>query len=111
MVRKKGVLTVIGKILIVLFLFIEIYPIFWILMSSFKSSAEFTLTPSYALPQGIYYQNYIDAWNRGRMNTYFVNSVIVTFISLALIMVLSSTSAFALTKMKWKNRGARSPCS
>ena len=56
MVRKKGVLTVIGKILIVVFLFIEIYPIFWILMSSFKSTTEFTLTPSYALPQGIYYQ-------------------------------------------------------
>ncbi len=105
MVRKKGVLTVIGKILIVLFLFIEIYPIFWILMSSFKSTTEFTLSPSYALPQGIYYQNYIEAWNRGRMSTYFVNSVIVTFVSLFFIMLFSSTSAFALTKMQWKNRG------
>ena len=104
MVRKKGVLTVIGKILIVLFLFIEIYPIFWILMSSFKSTTEFTLTPSYALPQGIYYQNYVEAWNRGRMSTYFVNSVIVTFVSLFFIMLFSSTSAFALTKMQWKNR-------
>ncbi len=104
MVRKKGVLTVIGKILIVLFLFIEIYPVFWILMSSFKSTTEFTLTPSYALPQGIYYQNYIEAWNRGRMSTYFVNSVIVTFVSLFFIMLFSATSSFALTKMIWKNR-------
>ena len=104
MVRKKGILTTIGKVLIILFLFIEIYPIFWILMSSFKSTTEFTLTPSYALPQGIYYQNYIEAWNRGRMSTYFVNSVIVTFVSLFFIMLLSSTSAFALTKMQWKNR-------
>ena len=104
MVRKKGVLTVIGKILIVLFMFIEIYPIFWILMSSIKSTSEFTLNASYALPQGIYFQNYIDAWNRGRMNTYFINSVIVTFISLFFIMLLSSTSSFALTKMQWKNR-------
>ncbi len=104
MVRKKGVLTVIGKILIVLFLFIEIYPIFWILMSSFKSTTEFTLTPSYALPQGIFYENYVEAWNRGRMSTYFINSVIVTFVSLFFIMLFSSTSAFALTKMQWKNR-------
>jgi raffinose/stachyose/melibiose transport system permease protein len=104
MVRKKGVLTVIGKILIVLFMFIEIYPIFWILMSSIKSTAEFSLNPSYALPQGVYYQNYIDAWNRGRMSTYFVNSVIVTFVSLFFIMLFSSTSSFALTKMIWRNR-------
>lgn len=105
MVRKKGVLTIIGKVLIVLFLFMEIYPIFWILMSSLKSTTEFTLTPSYALPQGIYFQNYIEAWNRGRMSTYFVNSVIVTFVSLFFIMLFSSTSAFAMTKMHWKNRG------
>ena len=105
MVRKKGPLVVVGKILIVLFLFIEIYPIFWILMSSFKSTTEFTLTASYALPKGIYFQNYIEAWNRGRMSTYFVNSVIVTFVSLFFIMLFSSTSAFAMTKMIWKNRG------
>jgi raffinose/stachyose/melibiose transport system permease protein len=104
MVRRKGVLTVIGKILIVMFLFMEIYPIFWILMSSFKSTTEFTLTPSYALAQGIYYQNYIEAWNRGRMSTYFLNSVIVTSVSLFFIMLFSSTSSFALTKMQWKNR-------
>ncbi len=105
MVRKKGLLTTIGKILIVLFLFVEIYPIFWILASSFKSTAEISLSPSYALPQGLYYQNYIEAWNRGRISTYFINSVIVTFVSLFCIMLLSSTSAFALTKMQWKNRG------
>ena len=105
MVRKKGPMVVVGKILIVLFLFIEIYPIFWILMSSFKSTTEFTLTASYALPKGIYFQNYIEAWNRGRMSTYFVNSVIVTFVSLFFIMLFSSTSAFAMTKMIWKNRG------
>ena len=39
------------------------------------------------------------------MSTYFVNSVIVTFVSLFFIMLFSSTSAFALTKMQWKNRG------
>ena len=105
MVRKKGPMVIVGKILIVMILVVEIYPIFWILMSSFKSTSEFTLSASYALPQGIHWQNYIDAWNRGRMSTYFVNSVIVTFVSLFFIMLLSSTSAFGLCKLKWKNRG------
>lgn len=105
MVKKNGILTWVGKILIVLFLFIEIYPVFWILMSSFKSNAEFSLTASYALPQGFYWQNYVDAWNRGRMNIYFLNSAIVTVVSLVFIVLLSCTSAFALTKMKWKFRG------
>lgn len=105
MVKKKGVMTAVGKVLIALFLFVEIYPIFWILMSSFKNSAEFALNPSYSLPRGIYWQNYVEAWNRGRMNIYFLNSAIVTVVSLVLIVLLSCTSAFALTKMHWKLRG------
>ena len=105
MVKKTGWLTILGKILIVLFLFMEIYPIFWILMSSVKSNNEFALSPSYALPQGIYWQNYVEAWNRGRMNIYFMNSAIVTVVSLLFIVLLSTTSAFALTKMHWRLRG------
>lgn len=104
MVQKKGVLFVVGKILIVLFVIIEIYPVFWILMSSFKSTEEFALSASYALPSGIYYQNYIEAWNRGKMNIYFKNSAIVTLVSLLFIVIFSTTASFALTKMHWKLR-------
>ncbi len=105
MVKKKGAMAIIGKLLIALFLFVEIYPIFWILMSSFKSNTEFSLSASYALPQGLYWQNYVEAWNRGRMNIYFMNSAIVTVSALVLIILLATTSAFALTKMQWKWRG------
>jgi ABC-type sugar transport system, permease component len=105
MVRKKGPLMLIGKVLIVVFLVIEIYPVFWILMSSFKSTNEFSLSPSYALPTGFYWQNYTDAWNRGRMNTYFFNSAFVTIVSLFFIVLFSTTCSFALTKMRWRWRG------
>jgi raffinose/stachyose/melibiose transport system permease protein len=102
--RKIGI--IIGKILIVLVVFIEIYPIFWLLMSSFKSTNEFVLSASYALPKGFYFQNYIDAWNVGRLNIYFKNSAIVTIISLVFTVVLSTAAAFGLTKMVWKLRTA-----
>ncbi len=99
--QTKSVGAIISKILIALIVLIEVYPIFWILMSSFKSTQEFALSASYALPTGIHFQNYIDAWNRGKMNIYFKNSAIVTLISLTFIVILSTTSSFALTKMRW----------
>jgi raffinose/stachyose/melibiose transport system permease protein len=104
MAQKKSVGVIIGKILIVLFVLVEIYPVFWILMSSMKSTQEFAISASYALPQGFHWQNYVEAWNRGRMNIYFKNSAIVTIISLLFIVGFSTTSAFALTKMRWKLR-------
>lgn len=104
MVKQKKFLSIAGKVLIVVFLIIELYPIFWILMSSFKPTQEFNLTASYSLPRSIVFSNYAEAWNRGKMNIYFKNSAIVTFISLFFIVILSVTSAFALTKMRWKLR-------
>ena len=101
MVGKKSPVAIIGKVLIVLFVLAEVYPIFWILMSSFKSTQEFALSASYALPTGVHWQNYVDAWNRGKMNIYFKNSAIVTLVSLVFIVVFSTTASFALTKMRW----------
>ncbi|MGI6672537.1 MAG: carbohydrate ABC transporter permease [Christensenellales bacterium] len=102
--RKKGFGRILGQFLILLFVLMEIYPILWIFFSSIKSTDEFALSASYALPKGFYYQNYIQAWNRGRMNIYFGNSAFVTSISLFFIVLFSVTASFALTKMRWKMR-------
>ncbi len=102
MAKQKKFSAIIGKFLILLFLFIELYPIFWILMSSVKPTQEFNLTASYALPRNPDFSNYVEAWYRGKMNIYFKNSAIVTLVSLFFIIVLSTVASFALTKMKWK---------
>ncbi len=104
MEKGKKIYSLLGKVMVVLFLFIEIYPIFWILMSSFKPTQEFNLTPSYALPTQLEISNYIEAWTRGNMSIYLKNSAFVTIVSLLFIVLLSTTSAFALTKMRWKLR-------
>ena len=104
MVRKKSPATYVGNVMIALFVLVELYPILWIFFSSIKSTDEFALSASYALPTGFYWQNYVDAWNRGRMNIYFGNSAFVTTISLFFIVFFSTTASFALTKMRWKLR-------
>src|SRR5436190_1205262 len=75
-------------VLIGLILVIVVYPMLWLLLSSFKTNAEFSVEPFWALPSALNWQNYVDAWNSG-MSTYFLNSVIVVFPSLALILVIS----------------------
>ncbi|MBP7347941.1 MAG: carbohydrate ABC transporter permease [Butyrivibrio sp.] len=96
------------KCLIAFFIFclvmIEIYPIFWMLTASFKQSYEWTSKPAYALNDGFYLQNYIDAWTRGNMAIFFKNSLITTLLSLVFIVFFTITVSFALTKMEWKWR-------
>lgn len=103
--KKFSFANIISKVLIGLLLFIEIYPIFWILISSVKSTNDFNLSPSYSFPKSIQLSNYVSAWTSGKMGIFFKNSAICTIISLFFIVIFSCMVAFAVTKMRWKYRG------
>jgi raffinose/stachyose/melibiose transport system permease protein len=93
------------RIFIVVLCLIEIYPIFWMVTASLKQQSEWTANPAYALNEGFYFQNYVDAWTRGNMAVFFKNSAINTFVALFFIVILTVTVGFAVTKMDWKLKG------
>lgn len=100
--NKKIVKSTLVKIFIFILVVVETYPIFWMLTAALKKPAEFVSKPAYALPDGFYFQNFIDAWTRGNMGLFFKNSVINTFAALIFIVIFSMTIGFAVTKMEWK---------
>jgi raffinose/stachyose/melibiose transport system permease protein len=91
--------------LIGLLLVVELYPLFWLLLSSFKTNEEFSLSPFWALPTSIDWQNYVQAWTSG-MSAYFLNSILAVFPSLLLILLLSVAAGYALEVMKWRGSNA-----
>lgn len=99
---KKTTKSIFIKIFIVVLVLIETYPIFWMLTAALKKPAEFVTKPAYALPDGLYFQNFVDAWTRGNMGLFFKNSLINTLISLVFIVIFSMSIGFAVTKMEWK---------
>lgn len=101
---KKVLKSTLVKIFIFILVVIETYPIFWMLTAALKKPAEFVSKPAYALPDGFYFQNFVDAWTRGNMGLFFKNSVINTFVALIFIVIFSMTIGFAVTKMEWKYR-------
>src|SRR5260370_14718246 len=86
-------------VLIGLLLVVEIYPLLWMLLSSFKTSDEFSTGVFWSLPTGLVWQNYVQAWTSG-MSTYFLNSILTVFPSLFLILLISLAASFALEVMK-----------
>ena len=105
--RGRSIRKLVGKaplaIIVTLFLIVVLYPLVWLVMSSFKTTQEFATQPTWALPQGFAWQNYVQAWNSG-MGTYFLNSILAVFPSLFLILVISVSAAFGLEVMTWRLR-------
>lgn len=89
-------------IVIFLICIVEIYPLFWMFTASMKQQSEWSEKPAYALNSGFHVENYVDAWTRGHMSTFFKNSLITTIVSLVFIVFFSVTVGFAVTKMQWK---------
>ena len=46
-----------------------IVPVGWVFLASLKENSEFYRSP-WSLPMGLYWQNFVDAWNRASMGAY-----------------------------------------
>lgn len=90
-------------LLLVIVLVIQVYPIFWIFMSSVKPASEHLKLPAYALPTAPTLSNYVDLLTSS-IPTYFKNSVIVTSITLVGIVFLGALAAYPLSKMEFKGK-------
>ena len=81
-------------------------PVAWVFMASFKRNAEFIGkgTNPWALPKQLQYQNYITAFIDAEMGKFFLNSVIVTALALALLLIIALPAAYALSRFNFKGK-------
>ena len=80
-----------------------IIPVAWVFMASVKENSEFYGNP-WALPAGFYIQNFADAWGKARMGEYMLNSVLVTALALAILLVVALPAAYALSRFEFRGR-------
>lgn len=92
----------VSKILLYLVLLIlavaVLYPLFFLLLSSIKTNNDVIMNP-FGI-KSAHFGNYADAWNKGRVQQYFWNSVIVTVITMALQVVIISLTSYSFGKLK-----------
>ena len=86
-----------------------IVPVAWVFLASIKQNSEFYGNP-WALPAGFYWQNFVNAWNAASMGSYMVNSVIVTALSLALLLVVALPAAYCLSRFQFTGRKLLNTC-
>ena len=86
-----------------------IVPVAWVFLASIKQNSEFYGNP-WALPAGFYWQNFVNAWNAASMGSYMVNSVIVTALSLALLLVVALPAAYCLSRFHFTGRKLLNTC-
>ncbi|MGM8215108.1 carbohydrate ABC transporter permease [Bacillaceae bacterium W0354] len=90
------------KYLVLLFFgFIFLYPIFVMIMSSFKSNLEIFTNPL-SLPESFSLDNYKEVWHVVNFSDYIWNSIFVSAASVFIVLLVSSMAGYYLSRYTFK---------
>jgi len=105
MKEKPTILKSAGWLLVYAYTLILLVPMYFIMVTSLKSGGEVSLNPL-GLPESFRVQNFVEAFIRGRIGLYAMNSIIVTVISVALVLTNAIIVSFGIYKLDGKKTGA-----
>lgn len=88
-------------VILILSSLIMIFPFLWMILTSFKSSAEAIAFPPIFFPENFSFNNYVKAFSMAPFAKYFLNSVIVMFCSVICTTATSILGAFAFSRLKF----------
>ena len=97
--------SVVGNIILWLAVLAVILPLVWVFLTSLNSNQDF-YSNVWGLPKEWVWSNYARAWERGNIGSGVINSVVVSLGALAVNLVCSTTSAYALSRFEFRGRKA-----
>ncbi len=102
--KKKAINTLIYSLLAVWAL-IVLFPFYWMLLTSFKTSAEYNaeiIPKFYTVSPTL--QNYYEAFTAVDLGKYFLNTLIFTVATTALMFIVIVPAAFAFARLNFKGK-------
>jgi len=96
---KNFISQIVIMIILIAYSCIVIFPMLWTVYTSFKTNTEFYENP-FSLPKQLSAENYVKAIIKARIGDYFINSVVITAVSIVFILILSMATAYVVARFK-----------
>ena len=110
---QQGVAKIFGQVLVYAFLitmaFIVIFPFYWMIMSSLKTSEEYQWAIPSLFPQTVIdWHNYVEVFTKPdlQLGQLMFNTLLVGVVSTVLSLVITVLSAFAFARLEFKGKNA-----
>lgn len=97
----KAVIEFFRYIFLFIIVSISILPFLWVLMSSFKTNFEIHES-AFSLPKSFNFINYIDTFQKAHMYKFFLNSAIIAFFSVSIVLLIYGMAAYVFARYKFR---------
>ncbi len=100
--KPKGSKNALVYIILVIGAFISLIPFVWMVSTSLKNLGE--ALGSAFFPSELHFENYVEAWDRAQFSEYFLNTVLITAITLTGQISFSVLAAYAFARIRFPGR-------
>ncbi|MCU0606151.1 MAG: carbohydrate ABC transporter permease [Candidatus Edwardsbacteria bacterium] len=83
-----------------------VFPFLWMVLTALKTQAESIAVPPVLLPASPQLDNFLEVWRAIPLVRYFANTIIMTVLTLAGVLVTSVLAAFAFSFKEFRGRDA-----
>ena len=102
---KNKALNIAIYAMLIIFALVVLFPFYWMILTSFKSYASYNaeVIPQF-IPTSPTFENYVKAFSDVPLGRYFLNTIIFTVITTALMIVVIVPASFAFAKLDFKGK-------
>ncbi len=97
----KKIFIVLMQVFIISYILLILYPLFNMIMSSFKTTPDILLRP-FDLPKDFSFDSYVTVWVDRGFGNYFFNSIVFTGIAMIFVVLFGSMAAYGLSRFMFR---------
>lgn len=102
--RRKSKFDILSNLLISMLCLCSLFPVYWLLTGSFKYSSDIVkIPPDWFLTRATL-SNYVHVFEKNPAWRWMFNSVAITVITVALLVLISSATGYGLSKMEFAGK-------
>ena len=95
---------IIANTIVILFAICSLFPLYWLVTSSFKNSVDVVKMPPDWFPKTFTLSNYVDVFNNQPAFKWAYNSIVVALVATIALLLVSSMAAYAFSKLQFKGK-------
>lgn len=109
MLKRKSKLKgdkfdIISNIIVVFFAIMSLFPLYWLITSSLKTSAAVVKMPPDWFPKTFNLSNYVDVFENNPALRWALNSITVSLVATISLIIVGSLAAYAFSKLEFKGK-------
>jgi multiple sugar transport system permease protein len=99
---KSKLVTGLKVVFLTLHLLVMVFPLYWILITSFKPQKEIFVYPLQYWPKNWTLQNFIDIFRISKFHIYIGNSLLISILAAMIVLAVAILSAYVLARFRFR---------